>query len=343
MVVFKKGLKMANALGNIGSAVLGGLKGGAEALAAHSPGYNQFKQNQARDMAIETQKMERWIKIAKDPSFTRDLRINSLKQAFSTKAGKVLLGQTTIRPDDKWYGENIDRMDKQTVLPKDFLSRGGRTSTSFTDPVTGVTYRNYGNDTTNTYDPKIVDRIRELRNSLSETITEEEKKEIEAEIEFLKSRSGLPYFQNQGKPKKANWKSGLARLEDENFGKASQKAMKDFGDSFVDDLIDDGAEPEQAIQTFMSLWEKEYSKRGIFRDDVVPKPPKNFGNQMKLERATQETDYGQRADGTQKGTGFFGELQLPDGGVATEYSVGVQLKSKGGKETEIPSLVPTLT
>lgn len=285
---------MANALGNIGSAVLGGLKGGAEALAAHSPGYNQFKRNQARDMAIETQKMERWIKIAKDPSFTRDLRINSLKQAFGTKAGKVLLGQTTIRPDDKWYGENIDRMDKRTVLPKDILSRGGRTTTSFTDPVTGVTYRNYGSDTTNTYDPKIVDRIRELRDSLSETFAEEEKKEIEAEIEFLKSRSGLPYFQNQGKEAltqrsvEANWESGLARLEDESFGKASQKAMKDFGDSFVDDLIDSGAEPEQAIQTFMSLWEKEYSKRGFFRDDVVPKPPKDIEKQMKLERAERE-------------------------------------------------------
>ena len=187
-------------------------------------------------------------------------------------------------------------MDKQTVLPKDILSRGGRTSTSFTDPVTGVTYRNYGSDTTNTYDPKIVDRIRELRDSLSENFTEEGKKEIEAEIEFLKSRSGLPYFQNQPKdagaltqpPVEAKWKSGLARLEDENFGKASQKAMKDFGDSFVDDLIDSGAEPEQAIQTFMSLWEKEYRKRGIFRDDVVPKPPKNFENQMKLERAERE-------------------------------------------------------
>lgn len=285
---------MADAFGNIGSAVLGGLKGGAEALAAHSPGYNQFKQNQARDMAIETQKMERWIKIAKDPSFSRDLRINSLKQAFGTKAGKVLLGRTTIRPDDKWYGENIDRMDKQTVLPKDILSRGGRTSTSYTDPRTGVTYRNYGSDTTNTYDPKIVDRIRELRDRLSGTFAEEEKKEIEAEIEFLKSRSGLPYYQNQDKPKdagaltQAKWKSGLVRLEDEHLGKATQKAMRDFGNTFVDALIDDGAEPEQAIQTFMSLWEKEYRKRGIFRDDVVPKPPKNFGNQMKLERAERE-------------------------------------------------------
>ena len=42
----------------------------------------------------------------------------------------------------------------------------------------------------------------------------------------------------------------------------------------------------------------------------------------------------------QKGPGYFGELNLPGGGVATEYSIGVNLD---GKETEIPSLVPTLT
>ena len=50
--------------------------------------------------------------------------------------------------------------------------------------------------------------------------------------------------------------------------------------------------------------------------------------------------YGSRADGTQKGRGFLGELKRPDGGVSTEISVGVNI---GGKETEIPTLVPTLT
>ncbi len=54
--------------------------------------------------------------------------------------------------------------------------------------------------------------------------------------------------------------------------------------------------------------------------------------------------YGLRNDGiTQKGTGFLGELQLRGGGVATEYSVGVKLEANDGKETDIPTLVPTLT
>ena len=47
-----------------------------------------------------------------------------------------------------------------------------------------------------------------------------------------------------------------------------------------------------------------------------------------------------RADGTQKGPGFLGTLKRPDGKVSTELSIGVNID---GKETEIPTLVPTLT
>lgn len=50
--------------------------------------------------------------------------------------------------------------------------------------------------------------------------------------------------------------------------------------------------------------------------------------------------YGKRNDGTWKGSGYLGELPIKGGGVATEYSVGVNID---GKETEIPTLVPTLT
>lgn len=46
-----------------------------------------------------------------------------------------------------------------------------------------------------------------------------------------------------------------------------------------------------------------------------------------------------RADGSQKGQGFLGLLQRPDGGISSELSIGVNLN---GKEVEIPSLVPTL-
>ncbi len=50
-------------------------------------------------------------------------------------------------------------------------------------------------------------------------------------------------------------------------------------------------------------------------------------------------DYGNRPDGSKKGTGFFGEIKRPDGNVMTEISVGVGLN---GKEVTIPLIVPTL-
>ncbi|KKL62483.1 hypothetical protein LCGC14_2184740 [marine sediment metagenome] len=59
-----------------------------------------------------------------------------------------------------------------------------------------------------------------------------------------------------------------------------------------------------------------------------------------VNESMPEQGYGSRADGTQKGSGFFGELKLAGGGIATEYSIGVEFD---GKETQIPSLVPTLT
>ena len=67
---------------------------------------------------------------------------------------------------------------------------------------------------------------------------------------------------------------------------------------------------------------------------------------LRIGRRSQEValpppfDYGNRADGTEKGMGYFGELKRPDGAISTEVSVGVNI---GGKEMDIPSLVPTLT
>lgn len=58
-----------------------------------------------------------------------------------------------------------------------------------------------------------------------------------------------------------------------------------------------------------------------------------------LEKSSK---YGLRADGTPKGSGYFGELKMKDksGDVATELSVGIEID---GRETQIPLLVPTLT
>lgn len=57
------------------------------------------------------------------------------------------------------------------------------------------------------------------------------------------------------------------------------------------------------------------------------KPPNDYG-------------YGKRIDGTLKGPGYFGELDMGNGKIITELSMGVLFD---GKETEIPTIVPTLT
>lgn len=58
------------------------------------------------------------------------------------------------------------------------------------------------------------------------------------------------------------------------------------------------------------------------------------------KQTSKPADFGNRADGSKKGNGFLGVLQRPDGGVSTEITVGVNIN---GKETDIPTLVPTLT
>jgi len=63
-------------------------------------------------------------------------------------------------------------------------------------------------------------------------------------------------------------------------------------------------------------------------------------NAQPTQNALAQPDYGMRQDGTRKGRGFFGELKRPDGDISTEISVGVNI---GGKEMEIPTLVPTLS
>lgn len=61
-----------------------------------------------------------------------------------------------------------------------------------------------------------------------------------------------------------------------------------------------------------------------------------------VERETEIAgeDESLRADGTKKGDGFLGVLKRPDGDVSTELSISVNIR---GMETEIPTLIPTLT
>ncbi|HLA60903.1 MAG TPA: hypothetical protein VK626_01535 [Nitrospiraceae bacterium] len=56
--------------------------------------------------------------------------------------------------------------------------------------------------------------------------------------------------------------------------------------------------------------------------------------------STNTSNWDKRADGSNKGNGFLGLLKRPDGKVSSEISVGVEI---GGKEVEVPTMVPTLS
>jgi len=54
-------------------------------------------------------------------------------------------------------------------------------------------------------------------------------------------------------------------------------------------------------------------------------------------------DYGKRNDGTKKGDGWLGPIDLGGGNFATEYTMQSDAVKVGGKQIDFPTLVPTLT
>jgi hypothetical protein len=83
--------------------------------------------------------------------------------------------------------------------------------------------------------------------------------------------------------------------------------------------------------------EISFNKYGVELDADLPSQAK-----VQTVKAKPSDGYGKRADGTNKGTGYFGELKMKDGSnqFATEMSIGMDIN---GKKMEIPTLVPTLT
>jgi hypothetical protein len=85
---------------------------------------------------------------------------------------------------------------------------------------------------------------------------------------------------------------------------------------------------------------EDYQKRGFFGNvmEAFTGGSLNRGGDI-----NKTIDYGLRNDGTKKGSGWLGELQLPNGGVATEYTMQSEAVKQNGKMIDFPTLVPTLT
>lgn len=59
------------------------------------------------------------------------------------------------------------------------------------------------------------------------------------------------------------WKADLTALEQEHGGKPPREAMQQFGESFVADAVAGGMGVEEAVESFITFWKEERSKRGI--------------------------------------------------------------------------------
>lgn len=70
---------------------------------------------------------------------------------------------------------------------------------------------------------------------------------------------------------------------------------------------------------------------------------KSFQQAVESRIAKAKRDYGKRNDGTNKGAGYLGELKLPDGSVATEYTTQSDAVKVNGKRIDFPTIVPTLS
>lgn len=68
--------------------------------------------------------------------------------------------------------------------------------------------------------------------------------------------------------------------------------------------------------------------------------PITSGTPSVEQMVENQKSYGNRPDGSPKGTGWLGEIQRPDGTVMTEVTAGVNI---GGKDVDIPLITPRAT
>tara|TARA_R110000823_G_scaffold142576_11_gene272640 strand:+ start:136 stop:1329 length:1194 start_codon:yes stop_codon:yes gene_type:complete len=136
-----------------------------------------------------------------------------------------------------------------------------------------------------------------------------------------------------------NRKATKQHQESEAYWK--EKESEDaFG--FSSDVFDDaaakkafGGDEKKRKEQLMQLGVRDESM-----DEWSP-PTLDFSESSTAE---DKGGYGKRPDGSDKGKGYLGELKLPNGGVATEFSTQSDaVKDANGERIDFPSIVPTLT
>ena len=132
-------------------------------------------------------------------------------------------------------------------------------------------------------------------------------------------------------------------IDNGNHSGASNILQKFSHDMNQNDLADNYSKMSKAVDQANAI-SIATSTMTDFRGRFTPQNGDRVNNiTWGTESGNKQVDgkfYGLRPDGTAKGVGYLGELKRPDGGVMTEYSIGVNIN---GKDMDIPTIVPTLT
>jgi hypothetical protein len=159
-------------------------------------------------------------------------------------------------------------------------------------------------------------------------------------------------FMQNWKPKELLFKQRASQHEQAQVESAQIQQMQLTAESQLQEWVDTSSDEslksaENSFRAYMKrngstkesidlAWEKTLKSANDQRFDKFVKA-EEFGAALNTMGLSEDQF---RPDGTLKEQGFLGEQKLPGGGYATEYSIGVRLN---GVETDIPTLVPTLT
>ena len=176
-----------------------------------------------------------------------------------------------------------------------------------------------------------------MRRVVSEAKEEERESRFYRRQEEAEERRAISEDKRIAKERRAAWariaRSSLVKSMNEQGmdAKEGTEVLKAF-QGYVDDP---SIAPEDLPDMVIKLMESK--KGGVIKWFKGLYSTITGGESAKPELAQS---YDLRPDKTRKGPGFLGELKRPGGGVSTEISIGVNID---GKETLIPTLVPTLS
>jgi len=254
--------------------------------------------------------------------------------------GEVVSRQEDIASADYSYAKKvgnklIDMRDGSVIAQDDNYSEYETWNAPEVDangnPLYQISSRGKINDLSKSADPMVKARIDSINADIKALSTSDPEGNADQIWQLKQQRNKIVGLESE-----EGW---LSPTKDAELMTKAEKAAASWADEQAGLLSSDkadfkryGGNKQEAIQKKTLEFYQQYKDsmgggNGLLKPRVETPEDKGAG-------------YGERPDGSAKQSGFLGELKLPDGGVATEYSVGVKIN---GKQMDIPTLVPTLT